>query len=42
MTADQHLHRMIWDLLVTVARLQAELDALKAAAPPPAPEEGNR
>jgi hypothetical protein len=38
MTIDQHLRILIGDLVITVARLSAENDALKAAAPPPPPE----
>jgi hypothetical protein len=38
MTAEDHLRLLIGDLVLTVARLSAENDALRAAAPaPPAP-----
>lgn len=33
MTLEQHLKQMIGDLVLTVARLQAEIDLLKADPP---------
>jgi len=37
MTIDEHLRMLIGDLVIRVAHLAAENDALKAAAPKPVP-----
>jgi len=39
MTVEQHLRQIIGDLIVRVAQLSAENDALKAQLPPPADPE---
>jgi hypothetical protein len=35
MTLEEHLARIIGDLVIRVAQLSAELDAVKAKLPPP-------